>query len=100
MPIQATTPIIKDGIEYPYYAVQMIVSPGIEVADISARVVINLTPYRVRQDNTIEALTDHAYMRTVLISDAFVRAQSDPVLAKALGSIMAEMQQYILSKEL
>ena len=100
MPINATTPIVKDGNEYPHYAVQMIVSPGIEVADISARVVINLTPYRVRFDNTIEALTGPENMRSVLISDAFVRAQSDPALAQALGTIMYAVQQYIAAKEL
>ena len=100
MPINATTPIVKDGIEYPHYAVQMIVSPGIEVADISARVVINLTPYRVRQDNTIDALTGPENMRSILISDAFVRAQTDPALAEAMGTIMAALQNYITAKEL
>lgn len=100
MPINAFTPIVKDGIEYPHYAVQLIVSPGIEVADISARVVINLHPYRVRQDNTIDALTGPEHMRSVLISDAFVRAQTDPALAQALGTIMYAVQQYLAAKEL
>lgn len=98
MPINATTPIVKDGIEYPHYAVQMIVSPGIEVADISARVVINLTPYRVRHDNTIEVRPEA--MKSVLIADAFVRAQTDPDLAQALGTIMYAIQNYITAKEL
>ena len=98
MPITAKTPLVKDGNEYPYYAVQMIVSPGIEAADISARVVINLHPYRVRYDNTIEALPDA--MKSVLISDAFVRAQTDPALAEALGTIMYAVQNYITAKEL
>lgn len=100
MPITAKTPLIKDGNEYPYYAVQMIVSPGIEVADISARVVINLHPYRVRGDNTIDALTGPEHMRSVLISDAFVRAQTDPDLATALGTIMYAIQNYLTAKEL
>ena len=100
MPINATTPLVKDGNEYPHYAVQLIVSPGIEVADISARVVINLTPYRVRYDNTIDALTGIEDMRSVLISDAFVRAQTDPDVAQALGTIMFALQNYITAKEL
>ena len=98
MPINATTPLVRDGETYPHYAVQMIVSPGFEVADITARVVINLTPYRVRFDNTIEALPDA--MRSVLISDAFVRAQTDPALAQALGTIMYAIQEYITAKGL
>ena len=100
MPINATTPIVKNGETYPHYAVQMIVSPGIEVADISARVVINLHPYRVRPDNTIEALTGIEDMRSVLISDAFVRAQTDPDVAQALGTIMYAIQNYLTAKEL
>lgn len=100
MPINATTPLVKDGNEYPHYAVQLIVSPGIEVADISARVVINLHPYRVRYDNTIDALTGIEDMRSVLISDAFVRAQTDPDVAQALGTIMYAVQQYLTAKEL
>ena len=98
MPINSTAPITRDGETYPHYAVQMIVSPGFEVADITARVVINLTPYRTRYDNTIEALPDA--MRSVLISDAFVRAQTDPALAQALGTIMYAIQGYIDAKEL
>lgn len=100
MPINATTPTVKDGAEYPHYAVQMIVSPGFDVADISARVVINLHPYRVRGDNTIDALVGPEHMKSVLISDAFVRAQTDPALAQALGTIMYAVQQYIAAKEL
>ena len=98
MPINSTTPLVRDGEAYPHYAMQMIVSPGFEVADITARVVINLTPYRVRYDNTIEALPDE--MRSVLISDAFVRAQTDPALAQALGTIMYAVQGYIDAKGL
>ena len=100
MPINSTAPIVRNGETYPHYAVQMIVSPGIDVADISARVVINLTPYRIRYDNTIDALTDLSDMKSVLISDAFVRAQNDPALAQALGTIMYAIQGYIDSKEL
>ena len=98
MPINSTQPVQRNGETYPHFAVQMIVSPGIEVADISARVVINLTPYRVRLDNTIEALPDA--MQSVLISDAFVRAQTDPALAQALGTIMYAVQGYIDAKGL
>jgi hypothetical protein len=100
MPINSTKPTIRNGETYPHFAVQMIVSPGIEIADISARVVINLTPYRVRGDNTIDALTGPENMKSVLISDAFVRAQTDPALAEALGTIMYAVQNYIAAKEL
>lgn len=98
MPINSTAPITRNGESYPHFAVQMIVSPGFEIADISARVVINLTPYRVRFDNTIEALPDA--MQSVLISDAFVRAQTDPALAEAMGTIMYAIQNYITAKGL
>lgn len=98
MPINSSNPVTADGNAYPHFAVQMIVSPGFEVADISARVVINLTPYRVRPDNTIEARSD--LMQSVLISDAFVRAQTDPALAEALGTIMYAVQGYIVAKGL
>lgn len=98
MPINSSKPTVRDGVTYPHFAVQMIVSPGFEVADITARVVINLTPYRVRADNTIEALPDA--MQSVLISDAFARAQTDPALAEALGTIMYSVQGFVAAKGL
>ncbi len=97
MPINTTKPLVRDGETYQHYAVQMIVSPGIETADISARVVLNLTPYRLA-DGAIEALPDA--MKSVLISDAFVRAKTDPALAQALGTIMSAVQGFITAKGL
>lgn len=96
MAITSANPLVVNGVSYPNYAVQLIVSPGIEVADITARIVINLTPYRIKSDNTIEALPEQ--MRSVLISDAFVRAKSDPVLAEALGTVMYALQGFITAK--
>lgn len=100
MPINATTPVVKNGETYPHYAVQMIINPGIEADDISARVVINLNPYRVTDEGAIDALQGPEHMRTVLISDAFKKAEGDPVLAEALGTIMYAVQKYIVTKEL
>ena len=98
MPITTSNPHVVDGNTYPNLTVQRIISPRVEVADVAASVVINLVPYRVRPDNTIEARPEA--MRTVLMSDAFSTAQTDPAVAQALGTIMYAVQGYISAKGL
>jgi len=98
MPITTSKPLIADGNTYPNLTVQMIISPRVEVADVAASVVINLIPYRIKEDNTIE--TRPEAMRTVLMSDAFAMARNDPHVAQALGTIMYAVQEYITAKEL
>lgn len=99
MAINATNPATVDGVEYPHYAVQLVVSPQIGVADVSGTLIMRLTPYRVRPDNTIESLGPE-FARSHIVSDIFARAGSDPQFASALGAIYAALAEYIVKKGL
>ena len=46
MPIQSTNPIVVDGIEYPYYTVNLAISPLVKETEVGASVAMRLTPYR------------------------------------------------------
>lgn len=99
MAINATNPVTVDGVEYPHYAVQLVVSPQIGVADVSGSLILRMTPFRVRPDNTIEALGPE-FTRSHIVSDIFASAGGDPQFAVAMGAIYAALAQYIAAKEL
>ena len=52
MPIQSTKPIVKDGVEFPYFLVNLAVSPLVQETNIGASCAMKLTPYRVKEDGT------------------------------------------------
>ena len=99
MAINATNPVIVDGVEYPHYAVQLVVSPQIGAADVSGSLILRMTPYRVRPDNTIEALGPE-FARSHIVSGIFARAGADPQFGAAMGVIYTALAQYIAAKEL
>ena len=99
MAINASSPVVVDGIEYPHYAVQLSITPRIGAADVTGTMVMRLTPYRVRPDNTIEALgTEH--VKSHIVSDVFERAALDPVFAQALAAVYQAIAGYVSAKEL
>lgn len=93
MPFTRSTPLEIDGKTYPYYAVQLVISPRISAQNVAAAVVVNLTPYLVDSNGNIESRPD--LVRPVIISDAYSKAVSDPVLAQALAGISLEIQAFI-----
>jgi hypothetical protein len=96
MPLISTTPITVDGKEYPYFLVNLAISPY--DAPRGASVALRLTPYRNEELGGIEQLPDHA--KAVSLLDVFKVAESDPVFEKAVEGIMNTLQVFIDDKGL
>lgn len=97
MALQASTPVIKDGIEYPFYTVNLAVSPNITETDIGGSVALRLTPYRVLEDGTFEFCADET--KAVAYADVFQSiAQGDSDLGNIVIGIMGKIQEFIIAK--
>lgn len=96
MPLISSNPTIVDGVEYPYFLVNLSISPY--DAPNGASVAMRLTPYRNVELGGIEQLPDHA--KAVSILDVFQVAESDPAFEKAIEGIMGTLQTFITDKGL
>jgi hypothetical protein len=96
MPIQSTNPIIVDGVEYPYYTVNLSISPLVRETEVGASVAMRLTPYRETQEGTLDVLQGHD--RPVVYLDVF--ASEDMPAENAAYQILATIQQYVTEKGL
>jgi hypothetical protein len=94
MPLISTNPTIVDGKEYPYFLVNLSISPY--DAPRSASVALRLTPYRNEELGGIEQVPDYA--KAVSLLDVFQVAESDPAFEKAIESIMNTLQVFIDDK--
>ena len=99
MPIQASTPITYNGEQYPYYAINLAISPMYKGNEVGGSVAMRLTPYRILPDGSIENLPDEA--KPVVYLDVFdAIAAGDNQLGLAVNQIMGAIQQFILDKSL
>ena len=96
MPIQSTKPIVVDGIEYPYYTVNLSISPLVQDAGVGASVAMRLTPYRETETGTLDVLQGHD--RPVVYLDVF--ASEDAPAENAAYNILGIIQQFITEKGL
>jgi hypothetical protein len=96
MPITSTNPIEVDGVEYPYFMVNLAISPLVKPTDIGGSVAMKLTPYRVLEDGSSESLPDNSTAITYL--DVFESGDADAITAA--GTIMYAIQDFINAKEL
>ena len=96
MPIQSTKPIVKDGIEFPYFLVNLAVSPLVQETNIGGSCAMKLTPYRVKEDGIFEMLPDDAIPFSYL--DVFTAGDID--LLKATETIMGAIQQFVIDKNI
>ena len=96
MPLISTTPTVVDGVEYPYFLVNLSISPY--NAPEGASVALRLTPYRNVELGGIEQLPDNA--KAVSLLDVFAVAESDPAFEKAVEGIMSTLQTFINDKQL
>ena len=97
MKIKAKKPIIKNGIEYPYYAVSLSMSP-LWKPGLGASVAIRLTPFRELEDGTYQSLPNQA--KAISLLDIFATAQGDPHFEDAIQGIMKTLQDLVDNKEL
>jgi hypothetical protein len=97
MALQASTPIIKDGISYPYFIVNLAVSPNIQANDIGGSVALRLTPYRVLEDGSLEFCEEAT--KAVAYADVFKNiSEGDSDLGAIVSGIMGKIQEFIIAK--
>ena len=97
MVLSASTPIIKDGISYPYFTVNLAISPVISNNNVGATFAIRLTPYRILESGEIELCPEET--RAYAYGDVFQTiAQGDSILDAAANGIMEKIQSFILAK--
>lgn len=96
MPITSTNPIEVDGIVYPYFMVNLAISPLVKPTEIGGSVAMRLTPYRVLEDGSVDSLQDNSIPITYM--DVFSSGDTDAV--NAAMSIMGALQQFIIDKNL
>jgi len=94
MPIQSTNPIVKEGIEYPYFMVNLAISPLVKPTDIGGSVAMRLTPYRVLEDGSSESLPDDSI--PFVYMDVFESGDSEATTTTF--TIMGALQQFIIDK--
>ena len=99
MPITSTTPIIIDGIEFPFLKVNLSISPLEKTNEIGGSVSLLLTPYRELPEGGFETLYDLA--KPVVFLDIFENIQNgDEACAKAVTGILGSIQGFIIDKGL
>jgi hypothetical protein len=95
-----------NGIEYPYFSVELALSTRPVGLDMEVGLVVTLTPYRVTGDG-VDVLTPYTVTdedgvemqvgrMTMVFGNARTQAQADPRLAAFLSAIETAGQQYIL----
>jgi hypothetical protein len=99
MPITSSNPTIKDGVEYPYFGVNLAISPlWTNPEYVGGTVAMRLVPYRMDQNNLVDKLDDAD--KAVVYLDVFKDAENDPGLASAVTKIMQGIQEFIIVKGL
>ena len=96
MPITSTNPIEVDGEVYPYFMINLAISPLVKPTDVGGSVAMKLTPYRVLEDGSSVSLPDNSIPITYL--DVFESGDADAITAA--GTIMYAIQEFINAKEL
>jgi hypothetical protein len=96
MPITSTNPITVDGNVYPYYMINLAISPLVNPTNIGASVAMRLTPYRVLEDGSSVSLPDYSIPITYM--DVFDSGDADAI--QAADAIMASLQTFINEKKL
>ncbi len=96
MPITSTNPIEVEGNVYPYYMVNLAISPLVKPTDIGGSVAMRLTPYRVLEDGSSESLSDNSIPITYM--DVFDSGDTDAI--NAASTIMGALQTFINEKSL
>jgi hypothetical protein len=97
MKLISTKPTIKDGIEYPFLAVSLSMSP-LWKPGIGAAVAIRFTPFRELEDGTFESLPDRP--KAISLLDIFESADGDPAFEDAIQGILKTLQSLVDNKKL
>lgn len=98
MAITSTNPTTIPHPEIPYdkYLVYLSMSPIIQGSEIEGAMNLTLKRYRVLPSGAIDVNDSLTVMEAV--GDCYARAQTDPVLAAAMGAILPAIQQFITDR--
>lgn len=96
MPITSKNPIEIDGNVYPYFMVNLAISPLVKPTDIGASVAMRLTPYRLLEDGSSVSLPDNSIPITYM--DVFESEDTDAI--NSAITIMGSLQTFINDKNL
>jgi len=96
MTLTSTNPTVIDGIEYPYFLVNLAMSPY--EAPKGASVALRLTPYRNLENGEIEQQPDYA--KAVSLLDIFETAQGDPAFETMIQNLIVALQTLVNDKGL
>ena len=91
MPLTSNNPIVVEGVEYPYYTLNLAVSPLMKANDIGGSVAIKLTPFRYKENNEPELATEGS--KSIVHLDAFLA--QDQSIQEASYHIMLAIQKFI-----
>ena len=97
MPITSNNPVVIEGIEYPYFMINLAISPLVKETSVGGSVAMRLTPYRVLEDGSSDALGSD-YQIPVVYMDVFESGDVDAM--QATGAIMMALQGFINAKNL
>ena len=97
MPLTSNNPTVVDGVEYPYYLINLAISPLIKPSDVGGSVAIRFTPYRVLEDGSPESLGND-YQTPIVYMDVFESNDTDALQATSV--IMGALQEFINAKNL
>jgi len=96
MPITSTNPIEVDGNVYPYFMVNLAISPLVKPTDIGGSVAMRLTPYRVIEDGSSVSLPDNSIPITYM--DVFDSGYT--VSINAAATFIGALQTFFNEKNL
>lgn len=95
MPLTTSNPEIIDGVEYPYLAIHVAMSPQWRESDMGAMVAARFPLYRIDENGHIEQSgTD----RSLVLADAFAQAENDPAIAEFVRTFLAAVQTLVTAK--
>lgn len=97
MKIKSSKPTIVNGVEYPYFAVSLSMSP-LWKPNIGASVAIRFTPFRELEDGTFESLPERP--KAISLLDIFESADGDPAFEDAIQGILKTIQTLADNKKL
>jgi hypothetical protein len=97
MPITSSNPTIKDGEEYPYFGINLAISPlWTNPSYVGGSVAMQLTPYRMDANNQVDKLSEEA--KALVYFNVF--EENDPALLEAVTTIMGALQKFVIDKQL
>jgi hypothetical protein len=91
MPLTSNNPIVVEGVEYPYFTLNLAISPLVKTDDVGGSVAVKLTPFRYKDGNEPEIIQEG--VKSIVHLDVFLA--QDPTIQEASYSIMMAIQKFI-----